>query len=145
MRQLGMAALLWVWCASLPADGGLRFTPGEMPWKAGPATLPAGAEIAVLEGDPRGSGLFTMRVRLPAGSRLEPHWHPKPERVTVISGTAAIGLGTVFDDAKLHRFPAGSYYLTPPTVPHFALFAEETVLQVTTQGPWELHRLPTPP
>jgi quercetin dioxygenase-like cupin family protein len=101
--------------------------------------LPAGAEVAVLEGDPKGEGLFTMRVRLPAGSKLAPHWHPRPERVTVLSGSIGIGYGEVFEPAKLRLFRAGSYYMTPPEVRHFGACFEETVVQITTHGPWQLH------
>jgi len=54
-------------------------------WKPAPPTLPKGAMVAVLEGDPKAAGMFTMRVKLPAGSIISPHWHPRDERVTVLS------------------------------------------------------------
>src|SRR5689334_6430522 len=53
-------------------------------WHSGPPTLPRGAKIAVLEGDPAKEGLFTMRIKLPAGTTIAPHWHPRDERVTVL-------------------------------------------------------------
>ena len=39
----------------------------EIQWKDGPASLPAGAKVAVLEGDPTKEGFFTMRLLLPDG------------------------------------------------------------------------------
>jgi Domain of unknown function (DUF4437) len=65
----------------------------EIHWKDGPASLPAGAKVAVLEGDPTKEGFFTMRLLLPDGYKIQPHWHPKVEHVTVISGTFNVGMG----------------------------------------------------
>jgi len=67
----------------------------EIQWKDGPASLPAGARFAVLEGDPSKEGFFTMRLWLPDGFKISPHWHPKVEHVTVISGTFNLGMGKV--------------------------------------------------
>lgn len=143
MKRLSL--LLFLALPVLAADEALiRHDANAMPWKAAPPTLPAGAQIAVLEGDPKGTGLFTMRVKLPAGARLAPHWHPNVERVTVISGAVGIGYGERFDTAQLRVFESGSYYVTPPQMRHYASFAEETVLQVTTIGPWELHPVVKP-
>jgi hypothetical protein len=65
----------------------------EIQWKDGPVSLPAGAKVAVLEGDPSKEGFFTMRLLLPDGFKIQPHWHPKVEHVTVISGTFNVGMG----------------------------------------------------
>lgn len=119
----------------------IQFQPDALPWTAGPGSLPAGAQMAVLEGNPKTEGWFTMRVRLPAGTRLAPHWHPNPERVTVLQGKVGIGLGDKASDASLKFFAAGSYYVTPARAHHYAWFPENTTLQITTSGPWELHYL----
>ena len=43
---------------------GMRLYPAEnIEWKAGPAALPAGAKMAVLEGDPTKEGLFVVRFQ----------------------------------------------------------------------------------
>jgi quercetin dioxygenase-like cupin family protein len=60
---------------------------GEIQWAPGPPSLPAGARLAVLEGDPTQEGIFTMRLSMPDGYRIPPHWHPAFEHVTVPSGT----------------------------------------------------------
>jgi quercetin dioxygenase-like cupin family protein len=130
--------------AAADPPGLIRTLPDEIPWVAGPPSLPPGSEVAVLEGDPKGEGLFTMRVRLPAGARLALHWHPQPERVTVLSGSIGIGYGDVFEPAKLQLFRAGSYYMTPPGVRHYGACFEDTVVQITTTGPWQLHPAATP-
>jgi hypothetical protein len=47
-------------------------TPAEIQWGTGPAILPAGAQAAVLDGDPTKDGLFSMRFKLPKGYRVPP-------------------------------------------------------------------------
>ena len=123
----------------LLADTPIGFTPEAVVWKDGPPTLPAGSKIAVLEGDPRADGMFTIRVRVPAGAALAPHWHPRHERVTILSGAADLGFGSTADPSKTTRYGAGSFYVNPPRVMHYVYFPEETVMQMTGVGPWELH------
>lgn len=125
--------------AAAPPEGTIQVT--NVAWKAGPPSLPKGAQAAVLEGDPKSSGIFTMRLKLPAGTKLPPHWHPRPERVTVLSGEARVGFGDTFDASSMKRFPAGSFYVNPPQSHHFVSFPKETVLQMTGEGPWELHEV----
>src|SRR5712692_1141374 len=66
------------------ADHGL-FTPGDIKWGDAPNALPAGAKLAVLEGDPFKAGLYTMRLKMPTGYQIPPHWHVRTEHVTVVS------------------------------------------------------------
>src|SRR4249920_3578966 len=81
--------------------------PDSLKWQAGPPSLPKGAQIAVLEGDPGKEGPFVFRVKVPDGYRIPPHTHPKTERVTIISGTFNLGMGDKFDDKALKPMPAG--------------------------------------
>jgi len=74
-------------------------------------SLPAGAKVAVLEGDPSKEGFFTMRLLLPDGFKIQPHWHPKVEHVTVISGTFNVGMGEKFDQTATKAMPAGTLAL----------------------------------
>src|SRR5947208_1386656 len=76
------------------------FPSAEIKWKDGPPSVPKGAMIAVLEGDPTKAGPFVFRIKLPDGYRIPPHTHPQTERVTVISGTFNIGMGDTFDEKK---------------------------------------------
>ena len=55
--------------------------------------------MVVLEGDPAREGVFTMRLRLPDGFEVRPHWHTQVEHVTVISGTLYLGVGERYDRA----------------------------------------------
>ncbi len=124
--------------ASSPPSA-IQWSVDALPWRPGPPTLPAGARVAVLEGNPSQPGIFTMRVQLPAGSRLAPHTHPRPERVTVLSGSVGVGFGEQVDGSAIRRFHAGDYYMNPPDVPHYVDIAETSVVQITGEGPWEIH------
>ena len=110
-------------------------------WKDGPPSMPKGTKIAVLEGDITKPGLFTIRLKLPAGSRIQPHTHPRPERVTVLSGRVIVGFGPRFDLGKRVAFPAGGFYVNPPNTPHYVSIVEESVLQLTCEGPWVVEYL----
>jgi len=120
------------------AGGWALFVPGDIEWKAGPDSLAPGAKVAILEGDPAAEGFFTMRVMLPDGYRVAPHWHPKTERLTIISGTLNLGTGDRFDAAATRALPAGTYSSMPPKMTHFAWTTGETVLQLSSIGPWQV-------
>lgn len=100
--------------------------------------LPAGAEAAVLFGDPTKAGLFALRLKVPSGYAIPPHTHPADEVVTVISGTTNLGMGETADRSAAKALPAGSFFALPPGTAHFVYFDEETVVQITTNGPWGL-------
>ena len=121
--------------------GALQYKSDTLTWQPGPPSLPAGSEVVVLEGDPRQAGLFTMRVRVPAGASLAPHTHPRHERVTVLSGVVGLAFGTSNDPTLLRVLRAGDYYVNPPEAAHYLRFAEESILQITTEGPWGLNYL----
>jgi len=116
----------------------IQFT--HIDWKPGPPSLPKGAMVAVLEGDPKAAAMFTMRIKLPAGTIIPPHWHPRDERVTVLSGKVIVGMGDTFSKSGT-TFEAGGFYINPPNVHHYLWVPEESVLQLTCMGPWELNKV----
>jgi len=136
-----MRARLLFFCCVLSAAcclGQIQITHVE--WKDAPPSLPKGAKVAVLEGDPKSAGLFTMRIKLPAGTIIPPHWHPRDERVTVLSGRVVVGFGDKFDKNG-KAFRAGGFYVTPPNVHHYLWVPQESVVQLTCEGPWELKKV----
>ena len=110
----------------------------EIKWADGPASLPKGAKIAILEGDLSKEVPFVFRVKLPDGYRIAPHTHQKPERVTVIAGTMYIGMGDKFDETKGRAMPAGTFGTWPAGMKHFAWVKGETILQLHGIGPWTI-------
>ena len=123
-------------------EGGFKTYPAsDIVWKDGPASLPKGAQIAVLEGDPTKEGPFVFRVKVPDGYRIPPHTHPKTERVTVISGTFNIGMGEKFDEKATKAMPAGTYGFWEAGMKHFVWTKGETVVQFHGMGPWSIQYL----
>jgi quercetin dioxygenase-like cupin family protein len=110
----------------------------EIKWAAAPPSIPAGAEAAVLYGNPGKEGLFSLRLKLPKGYHIPPHTHPKPEVVTVISGTFRLGMGEKADASKGRALPVGSFFALAPGMAHFAYADEDTVIQLNSTGPWSL-------
>ena len=114
-------------------------SPQEVKWGPAPDVLPAGAQAAVLFGDPSKEGLFVLRLKFPKGYRVAPHWHSVPEVVTVISGTFRLGMGETADQSKAWPLPAGSFIALPPGHVHHVFIDEDTVIQISTNGPWDLN------
>ncbi len=124
-----------------PAADHAIHTPTQIKWVDGPASLPTGAQVAVLEGDPAKEGFFTMRVRLPDGYKIPPHTHPKVEHVTVISGMFNFGMGDKFDQSATKEMPAGTFGFWPAGMKHYAWAKGETVVQLHGMGPWSIEYL----
>jgi hypothetical protein len=112
--------------------------PDRTVWQEGPDSLRPGAKMVVLEGDPSKDGFFTMRLLLPDGYRVDPHWHAKAERLTIISGTLNLGMGDHFETQAAPALPAGTYSSMPPGMTHFAWTTGATVLQLSSIGPWSV-------
>jgi quercetin dioxygenase-like cupin family protein len=112
--------------------------PAAIEWGPGPDALPPGAQAALLYGDPHKAGLFVMRLKFPKGYLVAPHTHPQPEIVTVISGHLRLGMGRLANKARTRILRAGSFSALGPNMPHFAFADEETVIQISTTGPWSL-------
>jgi quercetin dioxygenase-like cupin family protein len=110
--------------------------PTSITWGPAPASLPAGAKAAVLEGDPTKPGEFTMRLQLPDGYTLRPHFHPAIEHVTVLQGTFLVGMGDQFDPSKFTELPTGTLGVIPIGMRHFARAKGEVILQLHGNGPW---------
>jgi len=109
---------------------------GDIKWVDAPPSLPPGAKIAVIEGNPAKPGPFTMRLKLPADYKVAPHFHPAIEHVTVLSGTANIGAGDTFDAAKTTPIGPGGFVIMQTGVKHFLWTKEEAVIQGHSIGPW---------
>lgn len=120
-------------------DNHMILGPADVDWRDGPGSLPAGAQFAVIEGDPSQRGFFTLRLRLPDGYVIPPHSHPGVERLTVISGTFNLGMGDRVDRQDTRALAPGSYFSMPPGMNHFAIAEGETVVQLTSIGPWQVN------
>jgi ChrR-like protein with cupin domain len=134
--------LLVVFCALavvLLAQTGTQqnaFTPDQIKYGPVPPFIAPGAQLAVLEGDPAASsGDFTVRLKMPNGYKIAPHWHPKRENVTVISGSFKVGMGDKWEDAKMMTFAPGSFAYLDPEMHHYGMADGPTVVQVHGMSP----------
>ena len=105
-------------------------------WGPGPDFLPAHARLAVMQGDPGKSGLFTIRLRLPNGYAVKSHSHPTDEQITVLSGTFLVGMGDTFNVRHAQRLAAGGFMTVPADAHHFATARGLTTLQIHGEGPF---------
>lgn len=112
--------------------------PPDIKWADAPSIGP-GAQTAVIDGDPKSSGPFVMRLKVPPKTEIRVHTHPADENVTVLSGTLYFAAGDKFDTNTAKSFGPGSYFSIGKGKPMFAYTRDnEAVLQLHGNGPWGL-------
>jgi quercetin dioxygenase-like cupin family protein len=121
------------------AKGHVMLRPDDLKWGPVPPSLPSGAQVAVLAGDPGKAGPFVIRIKLPDGYKVPAHWHPTDENVTVLHGTFLMGRGDKFNADAAESLPAGSFVRMPREVRHFAGAKGDTIIQLHSMGPFEIH------
>ena len=107
-------------------------------WGPAPPVLPAGAQAAVLYGDPGKPGAFAIRLKMPAGYRVPRHWHPSDEQVTLISGDFNLSMGKK-DEAMDAPLAPGDYVNLPAKMQHEASTKGGAVVEVHSEGPFQIH------
>lgn len=101
------------------------------------SSLGKGTKTAVIDGDPKSSGPFVMRLKAPPNTKIGVHTHPGSENVTVLSGTLYFAPGDKFEPKKAKAFGPGSYFSIEQGKPMFAYTKDkETVVQIHGTGPW---------
>jgi quercetin dioxygenase-like cupin family protein len=104
---------------------------------------PAQGGSAILFGDPTKPGVYVVRGKVAAGTKIMPHWHPDEARtVVVLSGTLYHAYGDEWDESKLMPHPVGTFFYEPPRKVHFAWAKDgEVILHITAVGPTGTTRL----
>ena len=126
-----------VWAADAATDQ-VFTNPKEIKWGDAPPSLPKGAKLAVLYGDPGKPGPFVIRMMAPAGYKIAPHWHSQAESLTVITGTLHLGSGDKLDMGHAHALSAGGYHYLPAKAHHYAFTKTPTVVQINGEGPFDI-------
>lgn len=126
--------------AAPPAAASMHvvFTPAELKWGPAPAGLPTAAMATVLQGNPGEAGQFTVRLKMPANTKIMPHFHATDENVTVISGQFMIGMGDTFDQKSMKALTAGGFTVLPATMHHYAMARSACIVQVHGMGPFSI-------
>ena len=110
----------------------------ELKWGPPPPIFEQNAKFTVISGDPGKAGLYVVRLDMPAGYKIMPHWHPTDEHVTVLSGTFALGMGEKFDESTMKALRQDGYALLPAEMRHYAMAKSRAVVQVHGMGPFQL-------
>jgi quercetin dioxygenase-like cupin family protein len=96
----------------------------------------SGIRTTVVAGDPTKPGLYTIRLSIPANTRIQAHTHRDDRTAVVASGIWYFGYGPVADSGAAKALPAGSFYSEPGGVAHFAQTkAVPVLLYITGTGP----------
>jgi quercetin dioxygenase-like cupin family protein len=119
---------------ALASNGPTIVVSGQEHWSAGTGLM-KGTQVAVLAGNPMKSGLYIVRVKLPAGTVFGPHYHNDIENVTVVSGTLWVGVGDKVNQAAMKPLPAGSFVQVPAKLHHYAMAKTLTIIDRTGMGP----------
>lgn len=103
-----------------------------------------GMKLAVVNGNPETpDASYTLRLSFPDGYRFPPHWHPKAENLTVLSGTLLLAMGERADESKIKAYAAGDYLHIAGQKPHFGGARGATVIQLHGQGPFTINLVST--
>ncbi len=138
MSSIRIAALCLLACANAwaaePNTETMSITKvDEVKWQDAP--LP-GIKIAMVQGNPREAGPYTVRVWFSPGSMSRPHWHPETRYITVIKGTWWAGAGEKFAPEATVPIPAGSFVVHHPNKIHYdGAKDEDVIVQISGVGP----------
>lgn len=120
----------------LEVDKMQAFRLNQLDWQA-EASLPPGAQSALVVGDPGKAGVFVVMLRFPPNYPIPAHTHPFSEVITVMKGKLGNGMGETFDKTKGEVLQAGDSFVLPAEHAHYVWTAdEETVVQLIATGPW---------
>ena len=131
-------AVMAVFAQQPAAPTHVAVNPPDLKWGPPPPVFEQNAKFTVVSGDPSKPGLYVVRLQMPAGYKIMPHWHPTDEHVTVLSGTFAIGMGEKWDDKSMKNLGMGGYVLLPAEMRHYAMAKVPTTVQVHGMGPFQL-------
>jgi len=133
-----VAATLIAHVSAVAADTPLARSAQDVKWGAPPPVFPPGAKFAVIAGDPAATGLVTVRLEMPAGYMIPPHFHPTDEHITVLKGSFSLGMGDVFDKTHAQTLLPGGYGVAMAGMHHYAYTTNGATIQVHLQGPFAI-------
>jgi ketosteroid isomerase-like protein len=124
--------------AAAPTAAHVMVPAANVTFGPAPPVLPAGAKMAVVSGDPSKAGPYVVRLQMPAGYTIAPHWHPTDESVTVLSGTLGLGMGDTLDKTAAQDLGTGGFANMPAQMHHYAIAKGATTVQIHGMGPFAI-------
>lgn len=134
---LAFVAFAFMGYASFAESDHVMISGSAVKWVDAPQMGP-GIQTAVLEGDPASTGTYTIRIKMPDGFKVPPHWHPADENLVVLQGDFMIGMGEKFDESALQSLGTGGFSKMPKEMRHFGMSKGETILQLYGVGPFKI-------
>ena len=110
----------------------------NLKWGMAPPALPAGAQMAVVSGDPGKKGMFVLQLKMPADYAVPPHSHPTDETVKVLSGKLHYAMTDKMDMATAKTLTAGNSVTMTAKMHHWVHAPEATTVQVSGMGPFAI-------
>jgi uncharacterized RmlC-like cupin family protein len=141
ITAISLGLLIAVSYASPPSSSEIRLVPTEVDalpaHNAGAGTSGvAGIRSTVVAGDPTQPGPYTIRLSVPANTKIQAHSHRDSRTAVVVAGVWFFGYGSVAAQAAEKALPVGSFYAEPAGVAHFAETKQDAVLvYITGNGP----------
>ena len=87
----------------------------DLNWVDCPEFMPAGCNIAVLNGDPATKNSDIL-FKVPANSNIPSHWHNSAERMVLVSGE----MDVTYEGEETKHLKPGYYAYGPPKKSHTA-------------------------
>lgn len=141
MKRVFLVSVLALMSMTAFAEDAAFLNPQDIKWVDGPPSIPKGAKLAVLYGDPSKDGPYSFRAKLPAGYVVSPHFHTNDENVTILSGVLYLGMSDTLDKKAAHALKAGRFHHVPGKVHHYAFTKTATVIQINGEGPFDISYL----
>lgn len=110
----------------------------SMHWSDAPPSMPKGAKVVVLYGDPSAAGRYVMRMLLPANYRIPFHWHSEPQQLTVISGELYVANDATYNKKLAHGVKAGGFVFLPAKAQQYVFTKHTTVVEIHGSGPFDV-------
>jgi quercetin dioxygenase-like cupin family protein len=108
------------------------FNDADLQWGPCPAFIPAGCQVAVLQGDPAKPNADVF-FKFPGGLAIPEHWHTSAEHMVLISGQITV----TFKDSPAVALKPGMYAYGPAKLPHKAVCekGDSCVLFIAFESP----------
>ena len=110
----------------------------SLTWGPAPPSLPRGAKLAVVSGDPGQAGPFVIQLKFPPGYAVPPHRHPTDEHVTVVHGALTLGMGPVMDEGRRTVLGRGDSVVAAANMNHYASTTQGAIVQISARGPFQI-------
>jgi quercetin dioxygenase-like cupin family protein len=131
---LVLVGLMPVAAAELDPKAVIFKTPDQFKWRD--PTDQIATNQTILHGDPTKPALYININKFKPGRFGNPHYHPNDRFITVISGAAWRGTGTVLDPAHATRVPKGTFMIDHAQKVHWDGTKEESgAYLITGIGP----------